>query len=620
MRSAVAALLPAITLACASCGPAAEPVDSDEGPAGPIGAARPLGWTPDTSDGTGTIQEPVSTDSTGAGIVYNTGPVMLGVNIYFILYGSWNNPNGNTITTILGNFASSVGNSKWWNINTLYMDSGRGQVKPEVKLGQFIDIGYAFKTSTDNGKNLTDARVRTAVSNAITAGNLPFDTNGVYIVVGSSDIRFPTECTQICAYHQFTSVTKGGTTRNIKYALAADQSAACPTACNVRSLSPNGNGAADSLVNFVAHEVAEAATDPLLNAWVNNPGTASLVENADLCNLNFGATRSMGNGAIFNTTLGGRNYLIQQNWVPLGKGFCAQRYVRKNDVFWYNDGARIVSMWQMIDGSTVRSFGVALNLGATQIPVGTGDFNGDGQDDILSWDSSSGAATIWTMSGNKQIASSTSPGAPSLDWRARGAADFDGDGISDIFWVNEGSQIVSQWAMNANGNVRAFPPPLSIPAGFTFDLLGDFNGDGKTDILWVSPGNKFRIWYMNGNSVLSTKNFTLPFDTNERHAAFMAGTNRQTVVVRRSDGAVEELLLDGSDTRRFVSNAISSDWTIMAVGDVDGNGRGDLVWRNDDGTVSFWMQAPDGSFSFPSPPAVVDGSWRIFGMASDATF
>ena len=80
------------------------------------------------------------------------------------------------------------------------------------------------------------------------------------------------------------------------------------------------------MASIIAHELEETATDPDLNAWYDTRGA----ENADKCAWTFGATTTL-NGAKYNMTLGGKNYLIQQNWVnALGpnnaKGYCAKSY------------------------------------------------------------------------------------------------------------------------------------------------------------------------------------------------------------------------------------------------------------------------------------------------------
>jgi hypothetical protein len=92
--------------------------------------------------------------------------------------------------------------------------------------------------------------------------------------------------------------------------------------------SPNGNPVADAMASTIAHELEESATDPNLDAWytqiTNLDGTTELSENADKCAWNFGQTYQTTNGATANMMLGKGNFLIQQNWVNDGGGYCAR--------------------------------------------------------------------------------------------------------------------------------------------------------------------------------------------------------------------------------------------------------------------------------------------------------
>ncbi|HYT98474.1 MAG TPA: hypothetical protein VEO36_14220, partial [Casimicrobiaceae bacterium] len=156
------------------------------------------------------------------------------------------------------------------------------------------------------------------VSSAITSKRLPTDTNGVYFVLTSGDVNESSGfCTQYCGWH--THGTIGGS--DIKYSFIGNPDR-CPSACAAQPTGPNGNAGADGMASIISHELEEAVTDPDLNAWYDGRGQ----ENADKCAWTFGTTLTASNGSKYNMTLGGLPYLIQQNWVNAGNGYCAKSY------------------------------------------------------------------------------------------------------------------------------------------------------------------------------------------------------------------------------------------------------------------------------------------------------
>jgi hypothetical protein len=241
----------------------------------------------------------------GNGIFYHGGPLLLGTtNIHYIWYGNWVN---NTATTILPAFASSIGGSPYFNINTTYANGAGTAVTNSCSLSTQTNDNYS------RGKNLSDNDVL-----AIVAAQNPTDTNGVYFVLTSADVNESSGfCTQYCAWHASANVNG----KDIKLGFIGNPDR-CPSSCSVQSNSPNGNAGADAMASLIAHELEETVTDPDGNAWYDRRGE----ENADKCAWTFGQVYKASNGSYANMNLGGKDYLIQQNWVNASGGFCALRH------------------------------------------------------------------------------------------------------------------------------------------------------------------------------------------------------------------------------------------------------------------------------------------------------
>jgi hypothetical protein len=241
----------------------------------------------------------------GNGISYHGGPVMLNsVSIHYIWYGNWS---GNSASTILANLAQNIGGSGYEHINTTYYDGAGNHVSGAISLASQANDNYS------QGKALTDSNIE-----QIVAAQNPTDTNGIYMVLTSSDVNETSGfCTQYCGWH--TNGTING--RDIKYAFIGNPDR-CPSACAAQTTSPNGNAGADGMASIIAHESEEAISDPDLNAWYDTRGS----ENADKCAWTFGTESTASNGSQYNITLGGKQYLIQQNWVNASGGYCAMSF------------------------------------------------------------------------------------------------------------------------------------------------------------------------------------------------------------------------------------------------------------------------------------------------------
>ncbi len=250
---------------------------------------------------------PAGGTSASSPILYHGGPLLTGANngptVYVIWYGNWNQGNGTDTAagqSLVTTFLNSLGGSPYFDINTTYTVNGYTVSGSVAVYGGQWSAGYLY------GSRLSDSRVQATVNYAITNGKLPNDPNGLYFLLSSSDVSENSGfCTRYCGWH--THATLSGT--DIKYSFVGN-AARCIKACAVQSVGPNGNAGVDAMVSVIAHELEEATSDPDLNAWYDSSGA----ENADKCAWTFGQTLYVApNGAYYNMTLGGLNFLIQRN-------------------------------------------------------------------------------------------------------------------------------------------------------------------------------------------------------------------------------------------------------------------------------------------------------------------
>src|SRR6202030_3115421 len=119
--------------------------------------------------------------------------------------------------------------------------------------------------------------------------------------------------------------------------------------------------------------------------------------------------------------------------------------------------------------------------------VGAGDFNGDGNSDILWINSNDDTVGIWEMNGTSIVSAVALSPVPPLSWKLVGAADVNGDGMSDILWQNANTSQVGVWEMNGTSIIAAVAPTtpgngwqLKVDGPIPPDQMGAAGGSGGT--------------------------------------------------------------------------------------------------------------------------------------------
>ncbi|MGZ3895091.1 MAG: FG-GAP-like repeat-containing protein [Flavisolibacter sp.] len=227
--------------------------------------------------------------------------------------------------------------------------------------------------------------------------------------------------------------------------------------------------------------------------------------------------------------------------------------------------------------------------------VSLADFNNDGKPDLLVTKGSSSTVSLFTnASATGAVVSFAGPleiTASGNNHEASAIGDLDGDGKLDFVMTNSfGENSISVYRNTTTGSSISFAAKLDLPAinGPYSVAIGDLDGNGKPDIAVANNGSDRICLYKNKSTPGS-----LSFDT---RSDLVAGTNPYSVIIGDLDGDNKPELvyttqgsgsalsimknLSSGDTIRFdspIQLGILSGPFVVAMGDLDGDGRPDLV-------------------------------------------
>jgi hypothetical protein len=253
------------------------------------------------------------------------------------------------------------------------------------------------------------------------------------------------------------------------------------------------------------------------------------------------------------------------------------------DLLWQNDATRQATVWYMTGaaGNLLQSWSwiSSVNLPGWRL-VGTGDFNGDGKNDVVWVNDTTRQVTVWYMGGAQgNVLQSwdwlSQAGYPG--WQIAAIADFNGDGKPDIVGVNDATrQAIVIYLGGAQGTTVLGSSWLSsagVP-GWTIVGARDFDGDGKPDLLWQNDTTRqVTVWYMGG-----------------AQGDFLKGWN-------------------------WIAMNGPAGWSVVGARDLNGDGKADIVWQNDTTRqVTVWYMTSTfgnvlGSWTYLSSTGVP--GWRV---------
>ena len=245
------------------------------------------------------------------------------------------------------------------------------------------------------------------------------------------------------------------------------------------------------------------------------------------------------------------------------------------------------------------------------------DVNGDGIPDVVTANqngSANGDGTVGVLLGigNGHFQPTASYDSGGTHAWAVAVADVNGDSKPDIIVMNAKSNQVGILLGHGDGS---FDPAVAFPSGGSFTIaVADMNGDGKPDAI-TSSG----VLLGNGDGT-----FQSPKSYNGGRYAVVGDVNgdgKLDIVAVTGAGMINVLVGNGDGTFQtpFVYSPGGMQPTSVAVGDVNGDGKLDIAVTNycgegncaGDGSVAVLLGNGDGTFN----PATTYDSGGFFAQA-----
>jgi FG-GAP-like repeat/FG-GAP repeat len=415
------------------------------------------------------------------------------------------------------------------------------------------------------------------------------------------------------------------------------------------------------LQDFVSGDKVDLKNISSAGVTLNYSATTELLQitngASQLATLDF-QNSSLGSGAFQATSDGGLGTLITLSGSssppppplsPPPPAAPPPPAVAGADVQWQNGLGGELAAWSM-NGAQVASSNIVTLQGSPAMPdaswsvAGLGDFNGDGTSDFL-WRNQNGTVVDWTMNGSEISSSQVvtfggSPTTPDKSWNVAGIGDFNGDGKDDVLWRNTNGSLVD-WTMNgsqvlSSQQVTLGGSAVTPDSSWSVAGIGDFNGDGKADVLWRNTNGSLLDWTMNGSQIASVQAVTLGGSAVNPDSSWSVaaigdfnGDGKDDVLWRNTNGSLVDWTMNGPQvmssqqvTLGGSAVSLSSSWQIAQIGDFNGSGTSDILLRNTNGAMEDWSMngaqiASSSQVTLQGNPATPSNAWTTLSKPTD---
>lgn len=267
------------------------------------------------------------------------------------------------------------------------------------------------------------------------------------------------------------------------------------------------------------------------------------------------------------------------------------------------------------DGASWSDFAVAEDNGnvclkafADFTPPVRHDFNGDGHSDLL-WHRTDGQNQLWLVgSDGLSLTRNATMGQLGSKWGVVGTGDFNGDRNSDLLYQDQATGQLQVYLTSGDGVTmadrhwleQAMPPS----SGWVVFACADFNGDGRDDILWHRDADGANLVWQMAPDGISTTSKKIIGKNWPRWTLLATGDfnndRRADLLYRDEASGQQQIHLTSPDglsiaTKKWFGAKLlaTSGWQFFACTDFNGDGADDILWNNpSNGANLVWYTAP----------------------------
>jgi hypothetical protein len=250
-----------------------------------------------------------------------------------------------------------------------------------------------------------------------------------------------------------------------------------------------------------------------------------------------------------------------------------------SDLVWFNPVLSEVGYWTMsATETTVPWEGSGVTLNATRsfnVTPGyfvgaVGDFNGDGFSDLV-FTSAQHDLWLWTNNQHGGFVS-TKIGTYPSNWQLVGSGDIDGDGNDDLLWMDAADCQFAYWTMR--GATRTGFKIIPVTCGYYPISIGYYTPTNRLSILWTSVAGDLYIW---DSTPSGFKSYNLSAYVNSPYFSFMhsvaigggyEGVNIGYVVYEKTTDGTYDAYQTASLSRSFDDQGNQTN--VYVVDDEDG--------------------------------------------------